>query len=51
MKKAKQFHVAAFLEVLDAYRDAQLEVLGKKPENEMAIDVFLDKVETAVAFY
>jgi hypothetical protein len=29
----------------------QLEVLADKPENEMAIDAFLDKVETVVAFY
>jgi DNA helicase-2/ATP-dependent DNA helicase PcrA len=51
LKKSKQFRFAAFLELLDEYRDAQLEVLGDKPDNEMAIDAFLDKVETVVAFY
>ena len=51
LKKSKQFRFTAFLDLLDDYRDAQLEVLGDKPENEMAIDAFLDKVETVVAFY
>ena len=51
LNKSKHFRFAAFLELLDDYRDAQLEVLGDKPDNEMAIDAFLDKVETVVAFY
>jgi superfamily I DNA/RNA helicase len=51
LKKSKHFHFAAFLELLEEYRDAQLEILGNKPDNEMAIDAFLDKVETVVAFY
>ncbi len=51
LKKSKHFHFAAFLELLEDYRDAQLEILGDKPDNEMAIDAFLDKVETVAAFY
>jgi hypothetical protein len=51
LKKAKRFHFSALLDLLDEYRDAQLEILGAKPDNEMAIDAFLDKVETVVAFH
>src|SRR5579883_1195382 len=52
LKKSRHFHFAAFLELLEAYREAQLEVLGAKPEqNEMAIDAFLDKIETVIAFH
>ena len=51
LRKSKRFRFALFLELLDDHRDAQLEILGDKPDNEMAIDAFLDKVETVVAFY
>ena len=51
LTRSKHVHFAAFLEFLDVYRDAQLELLGDTPDNEMAIDAFLDKVETVAAFY
>ncbi len=49
--RSKHFRFSAFLELLEEYRDAQLELLGDTPDNEMAIDAFLDKVETVAAFY
>jgi DNA helicase-2/ATP-dependent DNA helicase PcrA len=51
LHKSKRFRFAAFLELLEEYREAQLELLADKPENEMAIDALLDKVETVAAFY
>ncbi len=51
LTRSKHFRFSAFLELLEEYRDAQLELLGDTPDNEMAIDAFLDKVETVAAFY
>jgi len=51
LKQSKRLQFATLLEMLDEYRDSQLEILGAKPDNELAIDAFLDKVETVVAFY
>jgi superfamily I DNA/RNA helicase len=51
LKQSKRLQFATLLEILDEYRDSQLEILGAKPDNELAIDAFLDKVETVVAFY
>lgn len=51
LQKSRRFHFAAFLELLEDYREAQLEILGDKPDNEMAIDALLDKIETVAAFY
>jgi len=51
LKKSQHFRFADFLVFLDDYRDGQLEILGGKPETEMAIDAFLNKIETLVAFY
>jgi len=51
LKQSKRFQFATLLEILDEYRDSQLEILGAKPDNELAIDAFLDKVETVGAFY